>query len=284
MKTAFVNGRYLPFAAAQVHIEDRGYQFADGAYEVCAVFNRRILDLEPHLVRLDRSLSELRIANPFTRNGWSEILNNTVAANEVDTGIVYIQVSRGVAPRDHKFPNSIEPSVVVTSRPLDYERVFQNGRAGLKVVTTPEIRWKRCDIKSIALVASVLAKQRAVEANAAEAIFVRDDGVVTEGASTNVFIVDEDGTLRTHPSNNSILTGIVRMRALEFAAASSCQVKEEAFSLADACRAREVFITSTTLAVSGVVTIDNCEIGEGKVGPLTQRLIDRYEAHCIQGG
>src|ERR1700687_1618217 len=196
-RIAYVNGRYVPFADACVHIEDRGYQFADGVYEVCAVRGAKLVDEAPHLARLDRSLREMHIRPPVASAALAHIMRETVRRNAVSDGLVYVQVTRGVARRDHAFPANAKPSLVVTARNLSIEKYEAWASSGVAVKSMPESRWARCDIKSVALLPNVLAKQSAREAGAYEAWFVDDDGHVTEGASTTAWIVDAGGVLRT---------------------------------------------------------------------------------------
>src|SRR5713226_615399 len=213
-RIAYVAGRYLPHRQAAVHIEDRGYQFADGVYEVIAVVGGHLVDEEPHLTRLHRSLGELRIAAPTGDAALNIVIREVVRRNGVDTGIVYLQVTRGAAPREHAFPKAAKPTLVVTSRrtrPPDPKL----GQDGIAVITIPDIRWQRCDIKSVALVANVLGKQRAKEAGAYEAWQVDRDGQITEGTSTNAWIVTEDGTVVTRAADTAILNGVTRAAVLE---------------------------------------------------------------------
>jgi len=277
-RIAYVNGRYVPHEMAQVHVEDRGYQFADGVYEVVAVDSGRLVDAEPHYDRLERSLDELAIAHPMSRRALDVVLRETVRRNRVRDGIVYLQVTRGVARRDHAFPEVSLPGVVVTARrgsrppPANIEN-------GVRVVTLPDIRWERCDIKSISLLPNVLAKQAAREAGAFEAWQVDGEGNITEGASTNAWIVDADGNLVTRPLANTILSGITRLVLKALVEESGAKVIERPFSVEEAKTAREAFITSTTSFVTPVVQIDDRVIGNGKPGSTTARLVALYEAH-----
>jgi D-alanine transaminase len=270
-RIAYVNGRYLPHAQAAVHIEDRGYQFADGVYEVIFVANGRLVDGGPHLQRLERSLAELEMAMPMPTASLGAVIAETVRRNRVRRGIVYLQVTRGQARRDHPFPKAVSLTLVVTARraaPPASALVEQ----GVGVITVPDIRWQRCDIKSVALLPNVLAKQRAREAGAYEAWQVDAQGLVTEGGSTNAWIVDTNGTLVTRPAENAILSGITRARLLALARENGIPVEERAFSVAEAQAAREAFLTSTTAFVLPVVRIDERAVGNGHPGSLTQRL------------
>lgn len=275
-RIAYVNGRYLPHGVASVHIEDRGYQFADGVYEVIAVRNGALIDGEWHLQRLHRSLNELRIAMPMAPAALDVVLRETARRNRVRDGIVYLQVSRGVARRDHPFPGAdVRPSVVVTARrtaPAPAKVVEE----GVSVISQPDIRWQRCDIKSIALLPNVLVKQAAREQGAFEAWQVDGDGYVTEGGSTNAWIINQDGHLITRPPEHAILNGITRRRLIELARASGITVEERPFSLQEAKGAREAFITSTTSFVTPVVRIDDAAVGNGRPGSVTVELRRLY--------
>lgn len=282
-RVAYVNGRYLPHAKATVHVEDRGYQFADGVYEVVAVSQGRLVDEERHLARLERSLGELQIALPMSRPAFSAVMRETIRRNLVEDGIVYLQVTRGVARRDHAFPAAARPAVVMTAR-----RVKAQAAAlvedGLKVITVPDIRWSRCDIKSVSLLPNCLAKEQAKRAGAFEAWQVDGQGFVTEGSSTNAWIVDRDGTLITRRVDGSILAGITRMALMELAAAEGLEVVERPFTVAQAKEAREAFLTSTTSFVLPVVQIDDAVIANGKPGSLFRKLRALYEDYMAAPG
>ena len=271
-RIAYVNGRYLPHHAARVHIEDRGYQFADGVYEVMAVEYGQAIDEAGHLDRLERSLGEIRLAQPMSRAALSAVLRETIRRNRVRRGIVYLQVSRGVARRDHAFPRrATRASLVATARSVT-RAAPQRYPGGVRVITLPDIRWSRCDIKSIALLANVLAKQAAVEAGAYEAWQVDAEGAVTEGASTNAWIVEGGARVVTRPVGNAILSGVTRGVVLGLARAEGLDLDERAFTVAEAKAAPEAFLTSTTSFVLPVVAIDGCAIGGGTPGPVTRRL------------
>ncbi len=276
-RVAYVNGRFLPHAEASVHIEDRGYQLADGVYEVWAVMGGRLADAEGHFTRLERSLGELRIAMPMSRKALQLVLREAIRRNRVRDGLVYLQISRGVAPRDHAFPTRpVRPSIVITAKPVDMAAAEAKAAKGIGVITTPETRWGRCDIKTIALLPNVLAKQAAREKGAGEAWFVDDLGLVTEGASSNAWIVDQDGMLRTRDLNANILRGITRKSLMELIAREGLQVSERPFSVEDAKQAREAFITGAGSLVTPVVSIDGAKIGDGTPGPVAMRLRASY--------
>jgi D-alanine transaminase len=276
---AYVNGRYVPHAAARVHIEDRGYQFADGVYEVVPILDGRLIDEEPHLDRLDYSLAELRIPWPMPRPALQLVLRELIRRNGLKSGIVYLQVTRGVAPRDHKFPARARPSLVVTTRrqrPLAADMLT----AGAAVVTRPDIRWRRCDIKSISLLPNVLSKQDAVEAGAYEAWLVDGDGYVTEGTSTNAWIVTQDGRLLTRDRSSAILSGITRLALLDLLRSEGIAFEERAFTVTEATAAAEAFLTSSSSFVLPVTRIDGAAIGDGKPGRLTMKLRDIFVRHA----
>jgi len=272
-RIAYVNGRYVPHRDAMVHIEDRGYQFADGVYEVCEVRGGRIVDERRHLQRLQRSLAELRIREPMPAAALGVVLHETVCRNRVRDGLVYLQVTRGVARRDHAFPPSeTVPSLVITARNVDRARGEQAAAEGIRVVTLPENRWPRVDIKSVSLLPNVLAKQTAREQGAREAWFVDEAGYVTEGASSNAWIVTEAGTVATRPADRGILRGISRAVLLDTIAALGLAFEERPFTVAEAYAAREAFVTAATQIVMPVVRIDDRPIGAGRPGPLALKL------------
>lgn len=276
-RIAYVNGRYLPHAKAAVHVEDRGYQFSDGVYEVCEVFGGRLIDERRHLERLQRSLRELRIREPLPLSALKVVLRETVRRNRVRDGIVYLQVTRGVARRDHVFPaQDVKPSLVVTARSSDRAKLDAGAEAGVAVITVPENRWPRVDIKAIALLPNVLAKQQAKEAGAKEAWFVDADGHVTEGGSTNAWIVTQDGVIRTRPADSGILRGITRTTVLEMARDLQLRFEEKPFTVAEARAAREAFMTAATAIVTPITKIDGSAVGDGRPGPVALELRRRF--------
>jgi D-alanine transaminase len=272
-RIAYVNGAYLPSRDAVVPIEDRGYQFADGVYEVCEVFRGGLIDEERHLDRLDRSLAELRIDAPVKPAALKVILREILARNRIANGYLYLQVTRGVARRDHVFPQpSVRPSLVVTARPIDPKKGEAVARKGIAVVSAPDIRWKRVDIKSIALLPNVLARQTAREKGAYEAWFIDADGLVSEGAASNAWIIDQSGAIITRQVDHSILRGITRTTLIEIISAQGLRLEERKFSLNEALGAREAFITGATTLVMPVVSIDGRKIGDGAPGPTALKL------------
>lgn len=272
-RIAYVNGRYAPLRDAQVNVEDRGYQFADGVYEVCEVRGGQLVDAPLHMERLQRSLRELRIRMPMTLAALLVVLNETISRNRVGDGIVYLQITRGVAHRDHHFPpDSTPPAVIVTARHLDYSRVDALAAKGIAVITVPDERWARVDIKSVSLLPNVLAKQAAHEKGAKEAWLVDRDGYVTEGSSTNAWIVTEQGEVLTRQVDRAILRGVTRTVLLKLLADRGERLTERAFTVAEARAAREAFVTSASQTVMPVVRIDDWTIGAGKPGKLTVAL------------
>ncbi|TIO05291.1 D-amino-acid transaminase [Mesorhizobium sp.] len=271
-RIAYVNGRYVAHADAVVHIEDRGYQFADGVYEVCEVARGFIVDMPRHLGRLNRSLRELSIGWPVTPDVLPIILREVVRRNHVTDGLVYLQVTRGVASRDFVFPAGTKPSLVVTARKADPTAAGRRAESGIKVITVPENRWDRVDIKSVGLLPNVLAKQKAKEAGAQEAWFVDADGTVKEGGSSNAWIITRDGVLVTRPAEHGILRGITRTTLFDVAAKLGLKIEERGFSVAEAKAAREVFISSATTIAMPVVAIDGVLVANGHPGSITLSL------------
>lgn len=271
-RIAYVNGRYVAHRHATVHIEDRGYQFADGVYEVCEIARGFIVDMKGHLDRLDRSLSELSIGWPMHRSALMVVMREVIRRNDVRDGIVYLQVTRGVAPRDHPFPVGVTPSLVVTAKKFDAAKVHQKAEAGVQVITVPENRWDRVDIKSVGLLPNVLAKQKAREAGAQEAWFVDPDGTVKEGASTNAWIVTQDGALVTRPADHGILRGITRTTLFKVAESLGLRIEERPFTVEEALAAREAFLSSATTLATPIIAIDGHPVANGHPGSVTLSL------------
>lgn len=285
-RIAYVNGRFVPKADAFVHIEDRGYQLADAVYEVWALFDGKLADPEGHFARLERSLSELRIPMPMSRAALTMVLKQAVRQNRIREGLVYLQVSRGVATRDHAFPTvQPPPAVVVTVSRVDREATEARAARGVGVVTTPENRWGRCDIKTVGLLPNALAKQKAREAGAVEAWFVDELGFVTEGASSNAWILDQDGALRTRDTNANILRGVTRLTLLDVAREAGLKVSERPFTPQEALEAKEAFITGAGSLVLPVTSVDGKPVGNGAPGPVALKLrrlyIERAKATAV---
>lgn len=283
-RVAYVNGRYVPYAKAAVHVEDRGFQFADGVYEVIAVNQGRLVDGSGHLQRLERSLAELRIGMPMTRAALLVVLQETIRRNRVRNGLVYLQVTRGAARREFAFPADTAPTVVAIARAVDMGKAAANAAKGVAAITRPDIRWGRCDIKSVGLLPAALAKQAAKEAGAYEAWLVDRDGKVTEGSSSNAWIVTRDNVLVTRGLSRAILGGITRSAVLELARREGLRIEERAFTVAEALDAREAFVTSTTSFVMPIVSLDGKPIGNGGPGLLAGKLRALYEAYMTGHG
>ena len=280
-RIAYVNGRYRPHRDAAVHIEDRGYQFADGVYEVCEVAKGRLVDERRHMERLRRSLAELRIDAPMTLPALSVVLHETIRRNRVVNGIVYLQITRGVARRDHAFPApDTPPALVVTAKNLDPSRNARIAKEGMTVVTVPDNRWARVDIKSVSLLPNVLAKQAAREQGAREAWFVDAQGFVTEGSSSNAWIVTKERKLVTRPADQAILCGISRTVLLDVIRAEGLVLDERPFRVAEAMAAQEAFVTSASQIVLPVVRIDGRPIGAGMPGPIAAALRREFHRHA----
>lgn len=279
-RIVYVNGRYLPYGEAAIHPEDRGNQFGDAVYEVCEVRDGHLIDETRHLARLERSLGELGIPEPMSRAAWGRVLRETIRQNRVRNGLVYLQVSRGVARRDFYFPTSDTlPTVICLARRLSPAKAEAQAAKGIAIRSTPDIRWGRCDIKTVMLLPATIAKQRAKESGANDAWFVDDEGYVTEGASANAWILDRDGKLVTRALDNAILGGITRATLLDVLAREGITVVERPFTIEEAQAAREAFVTSATSLVMPVVTIDGRAVGNGAPGLLALKL--RAEFHKV---
>ncbi|MCG6115643.1 MAG: D-amino-acid transaminase [Mesorhizobium sp.] len=276
-RIAYVNGRYVPHGSASVHIEDRGYQFADGVYEVCEVAQGFIVDMTRHLDRLDRSLGELRISWPVGRKALETVMREVVRRNHVKNGLVYLQVTRGVAKRDHFFPAADTlPALVVTAKRTDPRAAAAKAEKGISVITVPENRWERVDIKTVGLLPNVLARQQAREAGAQEAWFMDPDGTVKEGAATNAWIVTGEGSLVTRPAEFGILKGVTRATVMEIAKRQNIKVEERAFTIEEALAAREAFITAASTVVMPVIAIDGKPVANGHPGSVTLALREAF--------
>lgn len=282
-RIAYVNGRYLDQRLAEVNVEDRGYQFGDGVYEVVHLHAGRFVDEDRHLDRLERSLREIRIPMPMARAALRHVLGEVARRNRVTEGLLYMQVTRGVARRDHAFPSRhVPPALVVTVKRIPaYPSSID--RWSIACITHPDLRWARRDIKSVNLLPNCLARQAAKEQGAFEAIlFDEATGEVTEGAATTFWIVDEHGTIRTRHLDAVILPGCTRGALLEELRAAGIPWEERSFTVEEMRRAREAFITSATSFVKPVTRIDGAPVGDGQVGPVSRRLFDLFARH-VQG-
>jgi D-alanine transaminase len=282
-RIAYVNGRYLPLGKAAIPVEDRGYQFSDGVYEVCEISGGHLIDEARHMARLARSLSELRIPMPMPATALAIVLRECICRNRVRDGIVYLQITRGVARRDHAFPPpGTRPTVVVTARSMDSAANERIAGAGISVITVPDNRWGRVDIKSISLLPNVLAKQAAREQGAKEAWFVDQGGNVTEGSSSNAWIVTTSGRVVTRPADHGILRGITRAVVIEIIKAQGLEFEERPFTRDEAYGAREAFLTSASQLVLPVVRIDDRPIGNGAPGLVATALRERFRHHATR--
>lgn len=277
-RIAYVNGHYVNQREATVSMEDRGYHFADGVYEYFAFYNGKILDEAAHLARLERSLEKIRIAAPMPFPALSLVMRELMDRSGRLDGGLYLQITRGVAKRDHPFPKThVKPSLTMfISEPKT--PTAQQMQQGVRVITQPDARWKHCDIKSIALLPNVLARQASVEAGAREAWLVREDGIITEGTASNSFII-KNGVLITHPADTHVLPGITREVVIHIARSMQIPVEERGFTVAEAKAAEEAFLTSTSPNVLPVVKIDDTPLGSGAPGPITKRLMAEYFTH-----
>ena len=283
-RIAYVNGRYLPQSDAAVNIEDRGYQFGDGIYEVVHLHGGKYVDEERHLARLERSLREIKLPMPMSRAALSMVLREVARRNRVTEGLLYMQVTRGVAPRDHAFPKTpVPPALVVTIKRIPPYPVDVDKWAAA-CITLPDLRWARRDIKSVNLLPNCLARQAAREQGAIEAILYDEaTGMVTEGAATTFWIVDADGAIRTRHLDQAILPGCTRGALMAELAELGVAFEEREFSLDDVKNAREAFITSATSFVKPITKIDGAPVGDGKVGPVVRHLFEIFARH-VQGG
>ncbi len=274
-RVVFVNGKYLPYEESKVHVEDRGYQFADGVYEVFAVIENKLADYESHMNRLTRSLSELNIKLPYSKKSIFFHVSNIVEQNLIKNGLIYLQISRGVASRDFKYPSNVKSSLVIIGKNIPFEQYSDSFNKGINVSTTKDLRWKRVDIKSLNLLAPVLAKQSAYKKNCQESWLIDDEDFITEGSSSNAWIYLDD-TLITRPVSNSILKGITRSTLIRGLKKRKIKYRESKFNLEDIKKASEAFITSATQHVMPVVMVDNIKIGKGVPGPRAQDFKAAY--------
>lgn len=278
---AYVNGQYVPLSHAMVAMEDRGYHFADGIYEVMAFYRRTLLDEMPHLARLERSLAALDIAMPMPLAALRLVMRELIRRNPREQGTLYLQITRGVAKRDHPFPKTAKPSLTLAVYPLKTPKA-QEVTQGVRVITLADQRWVRRDIKSISLLPNILARQQSAAAGAREAWLFEKDGTVTEGSASNSYIVTPQGELLTHPATHAILGGITREAVLNLARAQGIKFSERSFNVEEAKAAREAFLTSTSANVLPVTRIDDAVVGDGVPGEITLRLLAAYRDHITQ--
>lgn len=276
-RTIYVNGSYQPYEQALVHAEDRGFQFGDAVYEVCEVTDGRIVDEARHMARLSRSLGELEIAEPMSQGAWQRVIRETVRRNRVRHGLVYIQVSRGAGPRDFLFSGvRTPPTVICLARTVDPRHQRAAAAKGISIITCPEMRWARCDIKTVMLLPASLAKQQAKQQGAQEAWFIDRDGFVLEGGSSNAWLVTADDEVVTRPADSAILRGVTRSTLIDLLARDGLELVERSFTRDEALAAKEAFITSATNLVMPVVALDGTAIGDGVPGPVVKRLREHF--------
>jgi len=276
---SYVNGEYIDHKNASVSIDDRGYVFSDGVYEVVLIINNCLLDWEEHCTRLRNSIAGLKINYNFTDSELADTVNKLLEKNNLKSAMLYLQITRGVAKRNHSFPDkNVLPSVVMTVYPCDLPSGDKYQKGG-SAITTADLRWKKRNYKTISLLPNILAKQEAVDASADEAILIEDTGIVTEGSAANFFIINDKGQVRTHPANDSILGGITRIGILQVARENNIEIIEQPFNKAEMMEAKEAFITSTTKHIMPIVKIDGKDIGDGTVGDVTQNLMKLYREY-----
>jgi D-alanine transaminase len=276
MAIVYLNGKYLPVEQASVSVMDRGFIFGDGVYEVIPAYGGRLFRLEQHLERLGRSLAAIRLADPMAPADWRRCLQELVSRNGHGDQSVYIQITRGAAPRDHAFPKDVQPTVYAASSPLKPQPA-ELAEQGVVAITLQDIRWQRCDIKAITLLANILLRQQAIDQGAVEAILVRD-GLANEGAASNLFIV-KDGSLVTPPKGPYLLPGITRDLILELAAVQGIAHHEASISVAELEQAEEVWLTSSTREILPVTTLNDQQVGIGRPGPLWRRMMAAYQKY-----
>ena len=276
-RIAYVNGHYQNLRDAAVNVEDRGYQFADGIYEVCEIVGGKMVDFPRHMARMQRSLRELRIAEAMPLASLRVVMQEVIRRNRIGYGIVYLQISRGVAHRDHGFPSAdVKPSLVVTAKSLNFSKNQAQAARGVKVITTAENRWPRVDIKTVGLLPNVLARQEARDKGAYEAWYVDGNGFVTEGASCNAWIVTKDGKVVTRTATSGILAGITRAVLIDVLASMQLTLEERSFTPQEAYDAAEAFVSSASQIVMPVISIDGKTIGDGTPGGIAKRLRDEF--------
>ena len=281
-KITYLNGQFVPHEEALVHVDDRGFLFADGVYEFIAVYKGMMYDGEPHLDRLDRSLRELEIPWPVPRDEFRAAIKELIRRNNIEGGGVYLQITRGAAPRDHAFPSPpVPPTSLITVKPFEYPEPDAVAFTPVKVITIPDIRWGRCDIKTVCLLPNCLGKEQAHRAGAYEAVQFDSDGNITEGTSSNAWILTKDGELVTRYLDNAILGGICRGIAKKLAEQEGFKVVERAFSVEEAKSAKEFFLTTTTPMVRPVGWVDDTEVGGKKIGSFTEKLLQTYRARVF---
>ena len=278
-KITYLNDKFVDHKKAAVGVEDRGLLFSDSVYELISVFNNKIVDLNPHIKRLFISLKKIKIKHNFSKKKIEKILNKLIKHNYLKNGYIYIQVTRGTAERKHEFPSKYKPTIIIFTKNLQLDQsIYKNG---IKVITLPDLRWLRRDIKTTSLLPNILAKQKAVEKGALEAWLI-DNGYITEGSASNAWIIQKPNTIITHPVTNKILNGVTRQTIVKILKKNNFIVKEKPFNLFEAKKANEAFITSSTLSVLPVIKIDNYNISNRKPGDITKKIMHLYNEYIAK--
>ena len=269
----YINNKFVKNSNAKISVKDRGFLFADSIYELISVFNKKIVDIDQHLNRLKSSLNKVKIKYNFNKKKIRKIINKLIKLNNVINGYIYIQITRGVAERKHEFPKQYKPTTIIFTKNLNVDKKIY--KKGVKIITIPDLRWLRRDIKTTSLLPNVLSKQLAVEKNAFESWLI-DNGNITEGSASNAWIIKSSNTIITHPANTKILKGVTRDTIIKILKKNNFNVIEKPFNLIEAKNAKEAFITSSTLSVLPVVKIDNYNISNGKPGDITKKIMYLY--------
>ena len=275
----YINNKFVKNSNAKISVEDRGLLFADSIYELISVFNKKIVDIDQHLNRLKSSLNKVKIKYNFNKKKIRKIINKLIKLNNVINGYIYIQITRGVAERKHEFPKQYKPTTIIFTKNLNVDKKIY--KKGVKIITIPDLRWLRRDIKTTSLLPNVLSKQLAVEKNAFESWLI-DNGNITEGSASNAWIIKSSNTIITHQANNKILKGVTRDTIIKILKKNNFNVKERPFNLIEAKNAKEAFLTSSTMSVLPVVKIDNYNVSNGKPGDVTKKIINLYNNYIIK--
>ena len=277
---AYINNKFVSFKNAKIHIEDRGLQFADSVYEVIAVLNGNLIDLDFHLKRLRYSLKELKISYKFNKLDFKNIFHKLLDKNKISNGIIYLQITRGVQYREHKYKNKLNPTLIIYSRNKKFNLPGKNFK-GVNTITFEDLRWKRRDIKTVNLLPNIIAANKAKQKNAYEAILLQD-GKVTEGTSSNIWIIKKNNLI-THPANSDILKGVTRTSLLKIIKKTSLKLVEKTFTHKQLLEADEVFLTSSGSFITPILKIDKKKINKGKIGNITLKLAKMYSTSCTNG-
>ena len=275
----FINNKFVNHSKAKISVDDRGFLFADSIYELISVFNKRIIDIEQHLNRLALSLKKVKIKYKVNKQKLRIIINKLIKLNKIYNGYIYIQITRGVAERKHEFPKKYNPTIIIFTKHLDIDKKIY--KKGVKIITIPDLRWLRRDIKTTSLLPNVLSKQIAIEKNAFESWLI-DNKKITEGSASNAWIINNSKTIITHPANNKILKGVTRDTLIKILKKNGLNVKEKAFNLIEAKNAKEAFLTSSTLSILPVIKIDNYNIANGKPGDITKKIMNLYNNYIFK--